>query len=306
MAAISPFLADAAGPLDRVRDLVLEQIIPQDGHVTTTEPDMCFYRFGRSTTVTKAATFGVTMGVVLQGQKRMKIGEHDEVVVDPDKLVVITREVEHASVVLAAGERRPYVGVSMCFAPERVARALLALSDAGAPAVAESVPAFVMPTDANIADALERLVRTLADPLDRKLLAPLIVDELLIRLLRSDSAAAVRSAVARTPDAVRILESMRFIQDEHARKLTVEQLAKRAGMSSSHYAHRFSSVARITPMRFLREARLERARSLLMANRARASEIASQVGFESAAHFTREFKRRYGVPPSHYLRARAA
>jgi AraC-like DNA-binding protein len=28
------------------------------------------------------------------------------------------------------------------------------------------------------------------------------------------------------------------------------------------------------------------------------------VGFESQAHFTREFKRRFGVPPSHYLRAR--
>ena len=53
--------------------------------------------------------------------------------------------------------------------------------------------------DAGIADALERLLRTLADPLDRKLLAPLVVDEILFRLLRSDAAAAVRAGVGPAP-----------------------------------------------------------------------------------------------------------
>jgi len=76
-------------------------------------------------------------------------------------------------------------------------------------------------------------------------------------------------------------------------------------MSASHYAHRFSSVVRVSPKRFLREARLERARALLMESGARAGEVAALVGFDSPAHFTREFKRRFGVTPSHYLRARS-
>jgi AraC-like DNA-binding protein len=77
-------------------------------------------------------------------------------------------------------------------------------------------------------------------------------------------------------------------------------------MSPSHYAHRFTSVVRVSPKRFLREARLERARTLLMESGARASEVATLVGLDSPAHFTREFKRRFGVTPSHYLRARGA
>lgn len=283
--------------LDRVRDLALARI--GDGHTTTAEPDLCFYRFGQPTTLVKGATFGVTLGVVLQGEKRVRIGEH-EMVVDPTRMLVITRETEHTTSAIGV----PYLGMSMCFAPERVARALLALADAGGTTAAETVPAFVTAPDAPLADALARLVRTLDDPLDRKLIAPLVIDEILFRLLRSDSAAAVRSAVARTPDAVRILESMRFIRENHRRKLTVEALARNAGMSPSHFAHRFSSVARISPMRFLREVRLERARSLLYEAGFRANEVAANVGFESAAHFTREFKRRFGVPPSHYLRTR--
>ena len=51
-------------------------------------------------------------------------------------------------------------------------------------------------------------------------------------------------------------------------------------------------------MRYLREVRLERARELLMQNGARAGEVGALVGFESPAHFTREFKRRFGEPPS--------
>jgi len=43
---------------------------------------------------------------------------------------------------------------------------------------------------------------------------------------------------------------------------------------------------------------------LLLEGGVRAGEVALHVGFESAPHFTREFKRRFGVPPSHYLRLR--
>lgn len=91
---------------------------------------------------------------------------------------------------------------------------------------------------------------------------------------------------------------------DYADKLTVEALAKRSAMSPSHFAHRFSAVARVTPMRYLREVRLERARALLLAEGARMGEIAESVGFESSAHFAREFRRRFGLAPSRFGRAR--
>ena len=102
-------------------------------------------------------------------------------------------------------------------------------------------------------------------------------------------------------DATRILSAMRFIRERHADKLNVEQLARHAGMSPSHFAHRFRAVARVSPMRYLREVRLDAARTRLLRNGSRVSEVAVEVGFESPAHFTREFKRRFGVSPSRSL-----
>ena len=289
----------AESPLDRVRELALA-LAREEGHTPLLVPNLCLYRFHAPTTFTKAATYGVTLGAALQGAKRLRF-DRGEITVDTTRFAVVTREGEHEVSVLEASRRQPYLGLAVCFGPERVASALLALTEAGGLPAREAVPAFVLPWEASIIDALERLLRALADPLDRKLLVPLVMDEILYRLLRTDAAAAVRGGVGPAGDARRILETMRFIREKHAEKLNVEQLARRSGMSPSHFAHRFRAVARVSPMRYLRAVRLDAARARLLANGSRVSEVAVEVGFESPAHFTREFKRRFGVSPSRSL-----
>jgi AraC-like DNA-binding protein len=270
-----------------------------EGHTGLENPDVCLYRFDRPAAFTKFATFGVTLGVVLQGTKRMQVCG-SELHADPSQLVVITRDAEYTSIAIDPGDEQPYLGVSVLFRPERVARALIALAEAGGPSTEESCPAFWMPLDTNIVEALGRLLDTFDDPLDRSVLAPLVLDELLYRLLRSNAAAAVRAGVGPAQDASRILESMQFIRANHQKKLSVEDLARKAAMSPSHFAHRFTAVARTSPMRYVREVRLERARELMTESGARAGDVATRVGFESPAHFAREFKRRFGRSPSNY------
>jgi len=285
-------------PLARVRSYALA-LADREGHNATPSPELCLYRFSRPTRFQKGATFGVTLGVVLQGEKRMRIAG-EEFTIESDRFLVITRDVAYESLATQATEERPFLGVSILFRPEQVARALLAYADAGGTPARETIPAFAMPIELSIIDAVERLLRTLDDPLEQRLIAPLIRDEILLRLLRSDAAAAVRSGVGPAQDATRILEAMQFIRSHHRNKLSVDDLAHKVAMSPSHFAHRFTAVARVSPMRYVREIRLERARTLLGEQGARASDVATQVGFESAAHFAREFKRRYGTPPSRY------
>ncbi len=285
-------------PLDRVRTRAFALAV-NEGHTGIENPDLCLYRFDRPAAFTKLASFGVTVGVVLQGQKRLRIGGA-EVIADPSQLVVITRDAEYTNIGILPPNGQQYLGLSILFKPERVAKALIALTEAGGPAGEETAPAFTMPLELEIVDAIDRLLRTLDDPLDRSLIAPLVLDEILFRLLRSDAAAAVRAGVGPAQDASRILETMQFIRANHAKKLSVENLAKKVAMSSSHFAHRFTAVARTSPMRYVREVRLERARELMAEHGARAGDVAARVGFESAAHFAREFKRRFGRSPTQY------
>jgi AraC-like DNA-binding protein len=58
----------------------------------------------------------------------------------------------------------------------------------------------------------------------------------------------------------------------------------------------------MSPMRFVKEVRLDAARTLLLSNGIRASEVALHVGYESPAHFSRDFKRRFGTSPARYAR----
>jgi AraC-like DNA-binding protein len=299
MTALRRVAPDPEGPFERVKELVLEHAI-EDGHTPLLSPDICLYRFSTPSTFMKAATFGITVAIALQGEKRIRVGGR-ELVADPERLVVFTRDGEHESSIVEATRQRPFVGLGLCFGPERVARALLALAEAGGAAGPEGSAAFTLPCEPAIGEPLERLMRTLGDPLDRKLLAPLAIDEILFRLLRTEAAATIRAGVGSAVDADRILGAMQFIRHNHADKLNVEQLARAAAMSSSHFAHRFRAVARVSPMRYLREVRLDVARTRLLGNGVRVSQVAVEVGFESPAHFTREFKRRFGVSPSKSL-----
>lgn len=312
VAAMPPRVLDAAPPSSpdapaspsrehaELRELV-HSLAGVDGQHETSLPNLRFYRFSEPTTFSKAPAFGVTLGVVLSGTKDVRV-EGTTFRADASRLLVITKETEYERATVGASREEPYVGVSVCFCSESVARALIALSDAGAPSGPDTTPAFVMPSDREVIAAVTRLVRAVDDPVDRQILAPLVMQELLYRLLRSDAAAAVRSAVAREPDAPKILQAMQFIRRESKKPLTVAGIARHVAMSPSHFAHRFRAVARVSPMRFVREVRLARARELLTDTSIRASEVAAEVGFESAAHFSREFKRRYGAAPIAYVK----
>jgi AraC-like DNA-binding protein len=261
---------------------------------------LSLFRISAPVVVRKEPIFGVTLGVVMQGSKTLHVHGRS-LQVDPSCFLVVTREMQYDATVQPESSLRPFLGLGLTFSPDLVAKALAALADGGESPSAPPEPAFTAPLDADLPETLWRLLKALDDPIERRTLAPLAVEELVIRLLRSDAAAAMRAAL-RPGDARPITEAMRLMRLQAFRALSVEDIARQVAMSPSHFAHRFRAVARVSPMRFLKEVRLEAARTLLLSERARVSEVALRVGYESAAHFTRDFKRRFGESPVRYTR----
>jgi len=270
-----------------------------EGRTDSPYPGVWFWRADRPVAKRKSQALTLSLAAVVQGRKVASFGAH-ALTYDPFRYLVLTGEGEFESTVIEASPERPYLSIGVAMPPDVVARTLIALADSEVGAAEEPAPAFVSRLDAPIVGALTRLVEAVFDPAERAVLAPLIVEEIVFRLLRSDAAAVLRRAVRRGDEA-RIQESMAFIRAHAATRLTVDELARRAAMSPSHFAHRFRAVARVSPMRYVKHVRLHDARLLLLRG-ARASEVADRVGYASASHFTRDFKSYFGVPPAEYAR----
>ncbi len=80
-------------------------------------------------------------------------------------------------------------------------------------------------------------------------------------------------------------------------KWTVESMAQQAGMSRTVFAGRFSEMTGLTPMQYLTKWRVLKAQRMLSENNDSVEWIASQVGYESVAAFSRVFKRFTGKGP---------
>jgi AraC-like DNA-binding protein len=286
---------------DGIRARVLD--MAAEGQTSFEDVGLRVYRYCQPTALAQLTSRGVGFCLVVQGSKHLQAASH-AVQAAAGQMIVVARNADLRAVVHSDPFAGPYLALSVWFDPERVGRALLRLAELEAPGTSAGetadLPAFTsQPTD-DIASAVERLLDAVWNPVDRKTIAPLVLDELMFRLLRTDAAAAVRAGMGPPQEVARILDLMQFIRENHTRKLTVHVLAKRAAMSPSNFAHQFSRIAHSSPMKYVREVRLERAKTLLGEKGVRPTEVARTVGFESAAHFTREFKRRYGTPPSRY------
>jgi len=83
---------------------------------------------------------------------------------------------------------------------------------------------------------------------------------------------------------------------------TVEELARRVGMSRSGFAQRFTDLLGVPPMQYLAQWRLQLAAQQLRLSDQPLASIAEGVGYESEAAFNRAFKREFGVPPATWRR----
>jgi AraC-like DNA-binding protein len=85
--------------------------------------------------------------------------------------------------------------------------------------------------------------------------------------------------------------------------LEVAELAAAVGLSASHFARAFKQTTGKAPHQFIVEQRLERARvALASGNAGKVSGVAIEFGFFDQSHFTRHFRRKFGLTPGEVLR----
>ena len=98
----------------------------------------------------------------------------------------------------------------------------------------------------------------------------------------------------------RLAKALNEIHENPSRSLSLEELARIAGMSRANFAARFRDVVGMTAGDYISHWRLGIAKNLLKAGRP-VSWIADEIGYSSSAAFSRAFNKRFGYSPRSWL-----
>lgn len=90
---------------------------------------------------------------------------------------------------------------------------------------------------------------------------------------------------------------LNYFEDHYSEKISLDQIAENMYLSPFYISKVFKSETGDTPINRLIDIRLEKAKELLETGES-IQEVAAMVGYEDAYHFSKLFKKRYGISPS--------
>jgi AraC-like DNA-binding protein len=151
--------------------------------------------------------------------------------------------------------------------------------------------------DDTLTGATIRLLESLRTPDDARILGPQIVREIIYHVLRGKLGRNLRALAAPDSHFGQISRVLNRLHTDYARNYDIATLARDAGMSIAAFHTRFKAVTSSSPLQYLKNIRLHKARLLMVNEGINASGAALKVGYESASQFSREFKRLFGNSP---------
>jgi AraC-like DNA-binding protein len=232
-----------------------------------------------------------------QGGKRLLLG--DEVFeYRAGQYLVVTTDLPVTGHFLGATPQVPSLAMGLVLRPATIALLLLeapagrwSRATTGLPAIAtgEAGP--------DLLDAVARMLRLLDHPADAGVLAPLVEREILWRLLTGPHGAIVRQVGLADSSMSQVSRAIRWIRDNYAEPMRIEDLARMAGMSAAAFHRHFRAVTTMSPLQFQKRIRLQEARSLLVGRPDDVAGVGHLVGYDSPSQFSREYRRLFGAPP---------
>jgi AraC-like DNA-binding protein len=291
---------DLAGPgalkLRRFASL-LASYTSHDGVFPLRLPGTYAIRLSRMTTEASYSTLGPAVCVAAQGAKAIMLGR-DVLEYDATHLLVFALDLPVSSQVTRASRKEPYLGFTLELDPARVTELAERVYPRGIPKAAVNRGLFVGRSTDAIVDAISRLLELMAHPDDADLLGPLVVDEIVIRLLRTPIGKRVAQIGRPKSGLQRVAEAASWIRSHFDQPVTVDEMAASVHMSASSFHQRFKAVTSMSPLQYQKVLRLHEARRLMLFQGIDASDACRRVGYLSASQFSREYGRFFGNAPT--------
>jgi AraC-like DNA-binding protein len=259
-------------------------------------PGIVLGRFSRPTEEQVYAMFKPSFCVIAQGSKEVLLGE-EAFRYDPGQYLISTVVLPVVSQVVEATEEKPYLGFQLYLDPAVVASVMMESGIETKKAGATAKAMNVSPIEDELLEAALKLVRLLDTPDEMKFLAPLIIREIIFRLLKGDQGARLSHLLVSEGDTRRITRAVNHLREHMEEPLIIENLARDLGMSVSGFHFHFKNVTAMSPVQFQKQIRLQEARRLMLGEDLDVASAGFRVGYEDPSYFSREYKKLFGTPP---------
>ena len=266
-----------------------------DGDHTTAFAPLSLHRRS-ARTEPLACIYGLGLAVVAQGRKQVTVGEQ-VLAYGPGQSLLITADLP----VMAHIDRADLAHPFLCMYLALDARALLQLAAEMElpPLSREQAPKALSLSaiDGALLDAVIRLVQVLEEPALVPTLAPLIQQEIMVRLLSGPHGPYLRQLVSAGSPSHQIAQAMAWLTQNYVHDVLMDELAARVHMSPSTFRLHFRHFTGMSPLQYQKHLRLQQARHLMLHQALDAGSTAARVGYESASQFSRDYSRLFGAPP---------
>ena len=273
----------------------LLRMVPEPGRCATAIEGLLLTRWNDQSQ-TDACFYAPAIGVIVQGRKQSVIGS-EVFTYGALECLVNGVDMPSNSKILAASAEQPLLAVSLL-----LDRRLTTELAAGLPAVSRMSSGYALGVsiarvDADVLDAFSRLVDLLEKPEHIPLLAPLIVQEIISRVLMGPQGGALRTIYTLGSHSNQVSEAIAWLRAHYTQPLRIEALAGRVNMAVSTFHRQFKNVTSLSPVQFQKCLRLYEAQRLMLAENMDANNAGRAVGYENIPQFNREYKRLFGEPP---------
>jgi AraC-like DNA-binding protein len=275
--------------------LLIHRHAPSNGMHQTAVPSLALMHATQLSEPLEAV-YKPSICVVAQGAKTATLAD-ETYRYDPSTYLVTSVELPIIGKIIEASPETPYLSLKLSFDADVI---LDIVKELNRPVF---VPAeacrgiTVNRTSPALLEAIVRLMQLLNAPEDVPILAPLVIREILYRVLQGEQGALIHQFAIIGSHAHNIAQAIQLINRQYDHPLVIEQLAKSVNMSTSAFHKHFKRVTAMSPLQYQKTVRLQEARRLMLMESVQASDAAFRVGYESPSQFSREYARMYGRPP---------
>lgn len=305
----TPLMQRGTAPADMVQATVLraelataiERATAVDGLHETAIPRLHLARLSRPQSPAHAV-HEPAFCVLAQGSKRVLLAD-ETYIYDNSQYLVVSQCLPVAGQVIDPTPESPYLSLRLDFEAKDIAALALDLD------LLRTLPQrpaqrglFTGELSVALLDPVLRLVRLLDSPEDIPTLAPLIVREILYRVLRAPEGWRLAQMAVADGYSRRVARAIHELTERFREPLRVEQLAQAVHMSVSSLHQHFKAVTAMSPLQYQKQLRMQEARRLMFGEQVDAATAGHRVGYESQSQFSREYSRFFGMPPARDIR----